>query len=44
MRLEIVHSILLLSQGKDVQPDRYHDASFDTQAVSDIVKAMTKLV
>lgn len=43
MKLEVVHSILLESRGQE-QNFQYHNASHDTLAVSDIVKAMTELV
>lgn len=44
MSLGITHSCLLKSQLKDVDVGLYHNASYDTQAVSDIVKAMIEIV
>lgn len=44
MTLEATHTRLLESQSRYVDIDLYHTAEYDTQAVADIVRAMTEIV
>ena len=44
MNLEATHTRLLESQSRYVDTDLYHTAEYDTQAVADIVRAMTEIV
>ncbi|QRD89743.1 hypothetical protein F9C07_2212558 [Aspergillus flavus] len=44
MTLEATHIRLLENQSRYVDIDLYHTAEYDTQAVADIVKAMTEIV